>query len=225
VTIGLLIVEDDARMRRRLADAIEREPDLKLLGVARGYAEGLAKIQSARPDVALIDLGLPDGSGVDLVRYCRRHLPECEVLVLSVFTDEASVNASIEAGAHGYLLKDLPDDELVTHVRALRQGGSPVSPVIARQLLRRFHADASSTAGGATPSEPAPEHLTPREISVLTLLSRGYSYAEIASKLFISTNTVASHIKQIYRKLDVNSRGEAVFKATRDGQLDPPGRR
>lgn len=223
MTIGIVIVEDDARMRRRLRDALSSHPEISLLGVARGYVEGLACLQRLTPEVALIDLGLPDGSGIDLVRFCNRHLPECEVLVISVFADEANVMASIDAGAHGYLLKDVADEEIVNHILALRSGGSPISPVIARQLLRRFQHAAPAASGDAGEHPPTnAEPLTAREVSVLTLLSRGYSYAEIATRLFISINTVSSHIKQIYRKLNVNSRGEAVFKATQEGQLESP---
>ena len=223
MTIGIVIVEDDARMRRRLTDAVAHHAGISLLGIARGFAEGMALLRSVIPDVALIDLGLPDGNGIDLVRYCSNHMPECDVLVISVFADEANVMASIDAGAHGYLLKDVTDEEIVNDILALRRGGSPISPVIARQLLLRFqHTAPAARADAGRDCASTTEPLTAREISVLTLLSRGYSYAEIASGLFISVNTVASHIKQIYRKLNVNSRGEAVFKATREGQLESP---
>lgn len=226
MTTGIVIVEDDARMCRRLREALSNHAEISLLGIARGVVEGKAMLSRKAPDVALIDLGLPDGSGIDLVRFCHSNLPECEVLVISVFADEANVMASIDAGAHGYLLKDVTDEEIVNDILALRDGGSPISPVIARQLLLRFqhaeHAEPATPPDAARNHSSAKELLTAREVAVLTLLSRGYSYAEIATRLFISINTVASHIKQIYRKLSVNSRGAAVFKATREGQLASP---
>jgi DNA-binding NarL/FixJ family response regulator len=167
-------------------------------------------------DVALIDLGLPDGNGIDLIREIAATRPEADVMVVTVFGDEAHVLASIEAGATGYLLKRSLNDTLGATVRELRAGGSPISPVIARQLLHRFKKDTPA------PSQPAVVDdggLSEREREVLLFIAKGFTVGEIANMLHLSAHTVATHVKHIYRKLAVHSRTEAVFEAGRMGLL------
>jgi DNA-binding NarL/FixJ family response regulator len=177
-------------------------------------AEGAREaIEGGEFDVALVDLGLPDGNGIDLIREIARTLPEVDVMVVTVFGDEAHVLASIEAGATGYLLKRSLNDTLGATVRELRAGGSPISPVIARQLLHRFRKDA--------PAQPVVDHggLSEREREVLLFIAKGFTVGEIANMLHLSAHTVATHVKHIYRKLAVHSRTEAVFEAGRMGLL------
>ncbi len=166
-------------------------------------------LMQAQPDVLLCDLGLPDGDGADVVRAARRLYPELDAMVVTVFGDEAHVMRSLEAGAAGYLLKDsLPEDFIAT-IKLLREGGSPINPIIARRLLQRF-------SSAPQQQEPEPSlKLSEREREVLQLVAKGYRTPEIGGILNISHHTVYSHIKNIYGKLEVTSRGEAVYEASR----------
>lgn len=214
---AVLIVEDDPATRERLTGVVAATAGLSLAGAVGDRAAALALL--ARPDVAprvaLVDLQLPDGSGIDVIRELRRCTPGADAMVISVFGDEAHVIAAIEAGATGYLLKDADADAIGASILRLIAGESPISAAIARHVLRRLQA----------PAEPPPAapRLTPRETDVLRLIAKGLSYARIADTLQMSPNTVPSYVKQIYRKLEVNSRGEAVFEALQLGLLRPPG--
>ena len=210
----VLLLEDDPATRERLAGIVRASPALSLAAAFGDLKSALAWLASHEPPhVLLVDLQLPDGSGIDLIRAARRIAPEAEAMVISVFGDEAHVVAAIEAGATGYLLKDASGEEIGMAITRLLAGESPISSAIARHLLRRFR---------AVPSAPAPSAaspLAPREGEVLALIAKGLSYQRIAETLTMSPNTVTSHIKQIYRKLAVNSRGEAVFEAQQLGLL------
>lgn len=204
----ILIVEDDPTFRERFAGIVRSCTAFTLVAAVGTCAEALTWLRRSPVDVLLCDLGLPDGDGADIVREARRLHPALDAMVVTVFGDEAHVMRSLEAGATGYLLKDsLPEDFIAT-VLLLQQGGSPIHPIIARRVLQRF---------SAVSRQPAPDDVTlsEREREVLQLVSRGYRTPEIASFLGISPHTVASHIKNIYAKLEVSSRGEAVFEASR----------
>ncbi len=219
--LRVLIVDDDSALRSAFSAALAAAPDMQAVGVAADLAEGTRLLRATRPDVLLVDLGLPDGDGISLIREAARTLPDCDVLVVTVFGDERHVLASIEAGATGYLLKDAAATEIVEQLRVLRSGGSPISAVIARQLLRRFAAppDPRADAPMRAPDPKAPL-LSPREREVLMLCAKGYSYEEIAPLLDVSRHTVTSFVKRIYRKLQVHSKTEAVYEARRMGFLD-----
>jgi len=206
---SVLIVEDDARFREAFSQAVLRAPDMRLIGAAPDFRSGLALLQ-ARPSVLLVDLQLPDGSGIDLIRAAARQEPPCDVMVVTVFGDERNVLQSIEAGATGYLLKDVPADELVQQIRVLRAGGSPISPIIARQLLTRF-----------APPEAEADPLSAQEVRVLTLTAKGHTYDEIAVLMQISRHTVQTYVKRIYRKLQVNSKLGAVSEGRRLRLIQP----
>jgi DNA-binding NarL/FixJ family response regulator len=209
-------VDDDDAFRETVCAAIARD-DAMLLAAQAGNAQGArAAIAVGAFDVALIDLGLPDGNGIDLIREIAATRPETDVMVVTVFGDEAHVLASIEAGATGYLLKRSLHDTLGATVRELRAGGSPISPVIARQLLQRFR------KAPPPPEQPAVVEdggLSEREREVLLYIAKGFTVGEIAAMLHLSAHTVATHVKHIYRKLAVHSRTEAVFEAGRMGLL------
>lgn len=147
--ISVLIVEDDERFRAAFAGMVGDAPDMRLVGAAADLPQGLQLLRELRPDVLLVDLGLPSGSGVELIRYANERLPDTDVMVVSVFGDEPHVMASIEAGATGYLLKDARAADLTEQIRSLRSGGSPISPVIARQLLVRLTPPAGSMSEDA----------------------------------------------------------------------------
>jgi DNA-binding NarL/FixJ family response regulator len=208
MTLSVLIVEDDARFRDAFVRAIALAEDMRLLGSAPDYASGLALLGSA-PDVLLVDLQLPDGNGIDLIREAARRIPECDVMVVTIFGDERHVLDSIEAGATGYLLKDMSPAELVEQIRVLHAGGSPISPIIARQLLTRFAPIAAPQA------KDAGSPLSEQEIKVLTLSAKGFSYDEIAALMQVSRHTVQTYVKRSYRKLQVNSKVDALSEARR----------
>jgi DNA-binding NarL/FixJ family response regulator len=211
---SVFLVEDDAATRARLARAVAQDPGLALVGTAGSCAEARTRLADVVPDVLLVDLGLPDGSGVDLIRECKRRVAGTEAMVITVFGDEQHVVAAIEAGASGYVLKDGSNAYIADSIRALVNGGSPISPAIARHLLRRFRAPAPP--GRAATGEEVPE-LTEREHQVLDLLVKGFTFHEIGELLAISAHTVTTHVKHIYGKLEVRSRAEAVYEALQLG--------
>ncbi len=212
---SILLVEDDENTRTRLGEAIEEHSDLVLQASVGNFADAMTQLDAAAPAVLLTDIGLPDGSGIDLIREVRtRELPT-QPMVITVFGDEKHVVAAIEAGALGYLLKDGSADYIGRSILDLIAGGSPISPPIARYFLRRFR-----TIDAEAPEPDAPAdvpHLTDREREVLTLIVKGFTYAEAAELVGVAESTVTSHIRNIYRKLEVHSRGEAVYEALQLG--------
>jgi DNA-binding NarL/FixJ family response regulator len=205
----VLVVEDDAPTRARLARAVLADERLRLAGAAGTAREGVDLLGREAPDVLLVDLGLPDGSGIDLIRVARQLSADTQAMVITVFGDEKTVVEAIEAGARGYLLKDGSEAEIAAAIQELLAGGCPISPQIARHLLRRFQ-DAPA------PSVPAPA-LSEREREVLDLVVRGFTFAEIGQLLAISGHTVSTYVRRVYRKLEVRSRSEAVYEALQLG--------
>jgi DNA-binding NarL/FixJ family response regulator len=208
--IEVVIVEDDAKFRSAFARLIEATPEMELLGTAATLAQGMDLVRRRMPDVLLVDLDLPDGSGLDLIRHVASRSDTCDIMVITIFGDERHVIESIEAGASGYLLKDSLPEDFIEQIRVLHAGGSPISPVIARQLLARF------VAPVVAKSIDVPE-LSEREHSVLSLVTKGFSYQEIASLMRVSPHTVLTYVKRIYRKLQVSSKTEAVYEARKLG--------
>lgn len=217
----VLIVEDEPEFRMRFTQIVESEPTLELVGVAANKREAQELIDRSRFDVMLIDLGLPDGNGTDLIRQVSAKRPDVDIMVVTVFGDEQHVVSAIEAGATGYILKDSTAADVVSCIRLLRAGGSPVSPVVARSVLRAIRNRMGGTTGNTRPGGPSPDNnpLSARETEILQLLAKGMSFNEIGEILGISPHTVTAHIKKIYRKLAVHSRGEAVYEATQMGLL------
>lgn len=217
-TIRVVLVEDDERMRLQLAAVVTADPRLMLMAMFGRMRPALGWLAEHTPDVLLVDLGLPDGSGLELIRVCARLHDQCEIMVVSMFADEGNVLASIEAGALGYVHKDAADTDIVEAILSIRSGGSPMSPSIARRMLKRIRSSSSTPPTRPAASATAAE-LTPRETEILNLISRGYSYQEAADLLQIMVSSVQTHIKSMYRKLSVNSRSEAVFEARALGLL------
>lgn len=208
----VLIVEDDERFRQAFAAVVNGAADLRLVGAAADLPQGMLLLREFRPQVLLVDLGLPSGSGIELIRYAHDHLPQTDVMVVSVFGDEPHVMASLEAGATGYLLKDAQPSDLAEQVRSLRAGGSPISPVIARQLLMRLAPEV-----GRVPAPDDEALLSPQERQVLTYSAKGFSFEEIARMLGVSRHTVMTYVKRSYRKLQVHSKTEAIYEARKLG--------
>ncbi|MBT9490423.1 MAG: response regulator transcription factor [Rubrivivax sp.] len=228
MTTSVLIVEDEPEFLQRFTEAVLADPELSLVaGVTTGRA-GLAMLDAQPPDVMLVDLGLPDISGIELIRHAAKHLPSCDVLVVTMFADDAHVLGSIEAGATGYLLKDAQATRIASAIHEVRAGGSPISPSIARKVLAAFRVApqagvqtpapaAAAPVVAAAPAEPSP--LSERETEILRLVAKGFSFDAVGELLAISPHTVVTHVKKIYRKLAVHSRGEAVYEASQMGLL------
>jgi DNA-binding NarL/FixJ family response regulator len=217
--VTVLIVEDDAVTRKSLCLAIESEPALKLLAAFDSVKLCLAWLETQSANVLMTDLGLPDGSGIEIIHACAQRYPDTDIMVVTMSSDEASVLACIEAGASGYVLKDAGGGmDLARAVLDLRAGGAPMSPVIARMVLAKVRDGKKEITANAVQATSTTS-LTKREAAILDLIAQGDSYGEVAKLLSVSVGTVQTHIKNIYGKLAVHSRGEAVFEAHRRGLL------
>lgn len=213
--IRVAIVEDDPAMRDLLVSALDASDDMLLTATADNAAAARGMIEAGGHDVLLCDLGLPDGTGIDLIRQEALLGRDTDILVITMFANQNKVLDAIRAGARGYLLKDERLEDCIEAIRNIRRGGSPISPIIARQLLGEIRPRPSEA------STPMASPLSEREYEVLNLLSRGFSNSECAEILTVSTNTIGTHVKNIYRKLEVNSRAEALFEASSQGLLRP----
>lgn len=210
------IVEDDPALRQMVSSLLQADPTYSVVAeFAEGYA-AIAAIPALALDIVLVDLGLPDISGIEVIREVKVLCPTCNVLVITTFGDERTVTAALEAGADGYVLKGTALEELRRDLRALRDGGSPLSPMIARKLLNRLKNKTANVRvegiGDTT--------LTPREQEILEMIAKGFSYAETSNICGVSTATVHSHLKHIYRKLEVHSKTEAVYEARRRSLIE-----
>jgi DNA-binding NarL/FixJ family response regulator len=227
----LLVVEDEPHWQATIERIVAENDGLQLVGVCATLADALAQIRSVEYDMLIADLGLPDGSGIAAIRTSRRLRPDADILVATVFDDERSVVTAICAGATGYLVKDSTPQEWVSAIEQLRAGHSPLSPKVARHILRTlqmpvrakrmdrsFDGDTPATAVASLDPDDNVS-LSPRETEVLQLVAKGFSLVEVAQFLHVSHTTTRTHAKNIYQKLEVNSRGEAVFEATRLGLL------
>jgi DNA-binding NarL/FixJ family response regulator len=228
--IRVALVEDEPITSQRLQALLCASPALELAFCAASKAEilaWLADTASPKPDVLLVDLGLPDGSGIDVIAQTSHTHPQTDCMVITMFGDEANMIRAFEAGARGYLLKSDNQETLSEQVMQLRQGGSPMSPIIARQLLSRMAikpamspADpAPSVSQSATEATDPNRKLTAREHEILQYISRGYTYAELSRYLNIGQTTVLTHVRNIYSKLSVHSKTEAVFEARQMGLI------
>jgi len=219
--IRVALVEDDVSFQNALKEAIQAAPDMALQSVAGTRAQGLQMLEQVQADVLLVDLGLPDGSGIDVIRAAHAQWPGCNIMVSTTFGDELHVMQSLEAGASGYLLKDSTPERMVFEIRSLYCGGSPISPLIARQILMRFRQDDKSAAASLEPvSDKQRTALSAREMEVLEFITKGFTSDEIAALMSLSRHTVLTFIRRIYSKLEVNSRTEAVYEARKQGLLD-----
>lgn len=217
--LKVALVEDDVAFQEAFRTALAGAPDLTMAGVAATAAEARALLATSAADVLVVDLGLPDGSGIDIIGEANRLWPDCAIMVATTFADERHVIASIEAGASGYLLKDSPLPTIAQDIRVLHAGGSPISPRIARQVLMRFRPDERPAGTTETAERSAIPSLSEREKETLQLITRGFSFEEIAELMGVSRNTVLTFVRRIYAKLEVRSKTEAVFEARAYGLL------
>lgn len=202
-----LIVEDRLATARALERLLaEQFPDVQVRTVG-GVAEALACLKTWGPDLALIDLGLPDGSGVQIIEHLSANQPACFRVVTTIFADDVHLFPALRAGANGYLLKDQPAAQLGKALKGILNGEPPLSPAIARRLLQVFNPEPDETG----------VKLSPRERETLILIAKGCRLREVAEQLGVTRNTAAGYLKSVYRKLDVSSRAEATLEAVRRG--------
>lgn len=216
--IKLALIEDNPQMSQSLILAVARESRVVLTGVAYTFQQGLELLNHPPADVLLIDLGLPDGNGINLIKSARTLWPNCAIMVFTVFGDEENILNSIKAGANGYLLKDCPPEQVIQEIFSLHAGGSPISPMVARLILKMIPKNMASETVTSLRSSNDIE-LSSRETEVLQLMTKGFNYVEVAKKLDVSTHTVRTFVRRIYTKLEVNSKVAAINKARTKGIL------
>jgi DNA-binding NarL/FixJ family response regulator len=202
--ISVAIVEDNAGICRELECIVEQAPELTWLCSCRNGAAALKRIPAAAPDVIVMDIQLPDQSGIDCTRIIKKQLPNTQILMFTIHDDADQIVRALKAGASGYILKSTESAAIVEAIRDVRSHGAPMSREVARTLVETFREPSRA--------EPEDKALTSREREILSLLSAGLLYKEIADRLMIKMDTVGTHVKSIYRKLHVRSRTEAAMK-------------
>jgi DNA-binding NarL/FixJ family response regulator len=217
--IRTLIVDDHALFRRGLEMVLDTEPDIELVGEASDGEEAVLKAGESLPDVILMDIRMPRSSGIEACRALKELVPSAKIVMLTISDEEEDLFEAIRAGASGYLLKDIPLDEVAGTVRAVNGGQSLINPSMAGKLLTEFAALARRDEEEPPQQVPAPR-LTEREIQVLRLVARGMNNRDIAKELFISENTVKNHVRNILEKLQIHSRMEAVMVAVREKLIE-----
>ena len=217
--IRVLIVDDHALFRRGLEMVLDEEDDIELVGQAGDGAEAAEKAGGSLPDVVLMDIRMPRSSGIEACRTMKEAAPSTKIVMLTISDEEEDLFEAIKAGASGYLLKDIPLDEVAEAVRAVYGGQSLISPSMAGKLLTEFATLARRNGEEPPQQVPAPK-LTEREMEVLRLVAKGMNNRDIARELFISENTVKNHVRNILEKLQIHSRMEAVMIAVRDKLIE-----
>ncbi|TQM62337.1 response regulator [Humibacillus xanthopallidus] len=219
--IRVLIVDDHALYRRGLLTVLEVEDGIEVVGEAADGIEAVDQAEETLPDVIVMDVSMPKRGGIDACRVIKQRVPSARILMLTSSDDEANLFEAVRAGANGYLLKDVPPEEVAAGIRGVHQGQSLLSPMMASKLLLEFaQISQRDTLPAPTPGLELPR-LTDRELGILRLVARGRLNREIAAELFISENTVRNHIRNILDKLQMHSRMEAAMYAVRQRLIDP----
>jgi DNA-binding NarL/FixJ family response regulator len=218
--IRVLIADDHALFRRGLEMVLQGEPGLELVGQASDGQEAVQIVGEVVPDVVLMDIRMPKMNGIEAARQMKEVAPSAKILILTISDEDDDLFEAIRAGASGYLLKDIPLDELADSVRAVYGGQSLINPSMAGKLLTEFATLARRDAE-EEPAKHAPARkLTDREMEVLRLVARGMNNRDIAKELFISENTVKNHVRNVLEKLQIHSRMEAVMIAVREKLIE-----
>ena len=215
--IRVLLVDDHALFRRGLRVTLDLEPDMIVVGESGDGTEAVERAAETLPDVVLMDVRMPRRGGIEACSAIKAAVPSTKIVMLTMSDDEGDLYEAIRAGASGYLLKDLPIDEVAHSIRQVQTGQSLISPALASKLLTEFAAMANR---GDTAQAPPSPKLTAREMEVLRLVARGMNNRDIARDLFISENTVKNHVRNILEKLQLHSRMEAVVYAVREKLLE-----
>ena len=206
--VEVALIEDLRDVREGLAVLINGSPGFRCTAAFRTMEDALRSISSSLPDVVLTDIGLPGMSGVEGIKILKERHPDLPIIALTVYDDDERIFDALCAGASGYLLKNTPPSRLLESLTEVVSGGAPMSPEVARRVITLFRA--------FRPPDRSPSHLTPQETELLKLIVEGHSYKTAAAKLEVSTSTVSFHLQNIYNKLQVHSKSEAVAKALRN---------
>ena len=223
MAIRVLVVEDQPKILKAQIKLLETFDDIEIVGEALSGESALEKIEEVHPEVLLLDLGLPQMSGIDVTRHVKAHHPEIEILIFTIFDEEEKVTEAIVAGAAGYLLKGTPVEKIVEAIKDVKAGGAVIQPNLARSLLRLIGANANDRgpgSGGFVPNPDAISVLTDRELEILQIIAKGLSNNEAAKVLGLSKATIRTHLEHIYEKLDVTNRVEAVTEGIRQGIIN-----
>jgi two-component system, NarL family, response regulator LiaR len=212
--IRIVIADDHAVVREGTRTLLEREDDMEVVGEACDGEEAVKMIERFKPDVAILDISMPKLSGIEVTKQVKSSLPSTAILILTAYDNDEYIFALLEAGAAGYLLKDVPGSEIVEAVRSVYSGESVLHPSIARKVIQR----AIISSVKSVDEKPEIE-LSEREIEVLKLAAKGFRNKDIAESLYISIRTVQGHINSIFHKLNVGSRTEAIFQSVKRGWL------
>jgi len=211
--IRLLIIDDHEMVREGLKAMLATEPDFEIMGDAANAEQAFELIERLHPDVILLDIRLPGMSGIDVCRTVMEHYPETAVIILTTFSDEALVAQCIQAGARGFIVKDIERFDLKRSIRAVARGEAAIDPKAAVAVLARLRRAPQAN------QEPSPEPLSPQQIVILRLVAQGLSSREIATQLYLSENTVKGYVQEILHRLGVKNRTEAVMVAVKQGWL------
>jgi DNA-binding NarL/FixJ family response regulator len=222
--IRVFVVEDQTKILKNQLKLLEGHPELDIIGTALSGETGLEEVRRLKPDVLLLDLGLPRMSGIDVTRAVKAELPSIEILIFTIFDEEDKVLEAVQAGASGYLLKGTPADKMIEAIKEVHAGGTVIQPNLARRLLKHFRvgdspATSPQPAVASQPAEPEGKKLSARETEILQLIAKGVSNSEAATMLTLSKATIRTHLEHIYRKLEVSNRVEAVTEGLRKGLI------
>lgn len=220
--IRVLVVEDQTKILRNQLKLLEGSPEIEIVGTALSGESALLELGQVKPDVLLLDLGLPRMSGIDVTREVKAVHPGIEVLIFTIFDEEEKVLDAVKAGASGYLLKGTPADKIVEAIKEVHAGGTVIQPNLARRLLRHFRVGeepAPRAESSLSREEPEIKPLSEREKEILQLIAKGVSNSEAAKLLNLSKATIRTHLEHIYKKLDVTNRVEAVTEGIRKGLI------
>jgi two-component system response regulator DevR len=211
--IRLLIIDDHEMVREGLKAMLMAEPDFDIVGDAANAEQALEQIERLRPDIVLLDVRLPGSSGIDLCHIVTEKYPEIAVIILTTFSDEHLVAQCIQAGARGFIVKDIERFDLKRSIRAVARGEAAIDPKAAVAVLAQLRRSPQSA------SEPQPEPLSSQQLVILRLVAQGFSSREIATRLYLSENTVKGYVQEILHRLGVKNRTEAVMVAVKNGWL------
>ena len=204
MAVRIVLVDDHEVVRRGVADVLREEADLEVVAEAGSVAEAIARVRQYRPEIVILDVRLPDGSGVEACREIRSWSPDTRVIMLTSYADDEALFASILAGASGYVLKQIRMDDLLAAIRCVAAGGSLLDPAVTERVLRRLRGEDRS------PADKAFDALTERERDILVLIAEGLSNRQIAERVFLAEKTVKNYVSSILMKLGLSRRTEAV---------------
>jgi DNA-binding NarL/FixJ family response regulator len=222
--IRVFVVEDQTKILKNQLKLLEGSTEIEIIGTALSGETGVEEVRRLKPDVLLLDLGLPRMSGIDVTRAVKAELPSVEILIFTIFDEEDKVLEAVKAGASGYLLKGTPADKMIEAIKEVRAGGTVIQPNLARRLLKHFRVGEApppvpAGAPGVAAEEPEGKKLSARETEILQLIAKGVSNSEAAKMLNLSKATIRTHLEHIYRKLEVTNRVEAVTEGLRKGLI------